>query len=235
MIRFVMAMVFAGFAGVAMGQEAAPSIVVNATGSVARAPDRAVVRLAVETTAKTAQEATRENAAKMAAILGRLNKAGIPKQQVRTVSYDLSPRYDHSDRRKPDPEPIGYMAHNMVEVVVDDFDKTGGVIDQAIQAGANRVAGVQFQVKDAEGAYLEALKMAVSAARTRAQVVAEAVGCDLGPPLEINAGSYGPAPVFKAARAEAMMMADTAIEGGQIEISAQVTMRYAISGKREKQ
>jgi uncharacterized protein YggE len=208
-------------------EEQVPAIVVSASGSISREPDRAVVRLAVETVAKTAVDATKENAMKMASILKGLLKANIPKQAVRTISYDLSPRYDQSENRKSNPEPIGYMAHNMVEVVVDEFDKTGMVIDLAIQAGANRVAGVQFEVKDYESAYREALQNAVKAALARAKVIAHASGYVLGKPLEISVSSYHPGPVFKAARAEAMMMSDTSIEGGQIEVVADVTVRYS--------
>lgn len=149
-------------------------LTVVGTGTIEREPERAVVRLAVESEAPTAREASQANAELMEAVIEAIHDAGIPEDDVRTESYQLNPVY----RRPPTgqggtPEIGAYRAVNMVEVTVDDLDRLGRVIDAAIGAGANRVASLSFELRDHESARRAALEQAVANARAEAEAVAE--------------------------------------------------------------
>lgn len=204
------------------------TVTVSATASVQRRPDQAAVMVAVETHAQTAQAAVQQNAAHMNALMATLRKQGIPAEHIRTVGYDLSPEYEQ--RTGPStgaPKIIGYRAQNTVQVVVDGVDKVGPLLDAVVASGANRIAGINFQLSDPLAARADALKAAVAQARREAEAVATAAGQRLGDVLDLSTGAEapGPRPMF-AARAEAM--APTPISPGQLEVSATVTAVYAL-------
>lgn len=219
-------------------QERPPrSITVTAYSSVQRAPDRAVIMLAVESQAENAQEAARQNAERMTRVIDALRGAGIPEQRIRTVTYDLQPVYSQPPREPRmeewQPRIVGYRAINMVRVEVDDVQRTGGVIDAALNAGANRVDGTSFVLRDSDAAYNEALQQAVQKARAQATAAAQAAGQQLGQPLSIQVGGYAPPPPpMPAYRGVAMdaMAASTPVQGGELEIGASVTITFELIG-----
>lgn len=212
-------------------QEPAPdaprTLDVNASASVSRAPDRAVVELAVETLAETARAATAGNAEAMTAVLEALESLGIERADIQTRAVSLTPRYD---RRTSDEEPaiVGYQAMNRVAVPVADVDRVGRVIDAAVGAGANRVLGIRFELTDPEAAYHEALQRAIAQARREAEVAASALGETLGPAIRVSTGGLstppGPMPELMAARA----MADTPVQPGDLSVGATVHITYRL-------
>ena len=202
------------------------SVQVTTSGSVSRAPDRARVLLAVETSDRTAQKATEQNATSMSRVLSRLKRSDLTKAEVRTLGFRLSPRYDHEDRRRI--EPVGYVAANTIQVTVDDVDMAGRLLDAALGAGANRVTGLTFELRDPESAYLAALEKAMAAAGRQAKVLAAAAGQELGPPIRI-ATSGGVRPVEIARTQAFARAAATPIEPGNVTTTATVTATYALA------
>lgn len=205
-----------------------PTIEVSASASVSREPDLAVVRLSVETFSKTALEATQQNAEKMSRLNKALKKMRIDALHIRTTNFQVDPQYDYKDGRQRDPRPIGYRVHNTVEVEIVDIKQVGKVIDGAINAGANRVMGLVFQVKDSEKAYQMALSMAMKRAKEQAQAIAMGGDVKLGDLIWVSTSGRMPAPVYKTMRAESMMASDTSISSGELDISANVNVKYRI-------
>lgn len=208
------------------------TIQVSATGTVAATPDQVTLSLAVETTAANAADAARENASKMQRITKALDGLGIPKDHIATTSYDLQPQYARSRPEEQDKPPsiTGYRASNMLQVTLDDVTLPGRVIDASIAAGANRVAGLSFGLKDPAPARLEALRRAMQSAQQQARVLADAAGQTLGPPVRLST-EESPLPVARApvylARAMASA-APTPVESGQLEVSARVDAVYRL-------
>jgi uncharacterized protein len=212
------------------------TVTVNANATVEREPERAVILLAVESPATTAQAAAQANATKMDALIAALRRRGISGPLIRTVSYQLQPEYarDRAPTTQGPPRIVGYRAVNMVQVTVDTVARAGGVIDAAIQAGANRVAGLSFELKDPQAARNEALRLAITRARAEAEVMAEAAGQRLGLPLNISTGGYA---VPRYARqmdmvSESMAQAaPTPIEAGTLTVQANVTIIYKLENR----
>jgi uncharacterized protein len=201
---------------------------VNAVGTVLRAPDRAVVQLAVETLAETAAEASTRNAATMEQVLAALRRAGVPDARIRTTRIELHPRYDH---RRPEGPPllVGYQAVNQVMVRLDELALVGRVVDAGVQAGANRVAGIQFEISDPEAAYHEALDEAIGRAAAEAARIAAALGEPLGPALHVASGRTGPpTPMLRRGMAEFDMAAATPVQPGELEVTATVSITYRL-------
>lgn len=206
-----------------------PQIVVSGRGEVQVAPDRAQVQVGMETQAKTAVLASQENNRKQAAILAAIRALGIPASQIQTLNYSVMPiqRYDEKTQRVVID---GYQVSNIVQVVTDKIEQAGPIIDAALTNGGNRVAGLDFLVKDRAKAQETALTKAVESARRQAEVAARAAGGQIAELLELNINEYErPQPRAMMAMAK-MEMADAAaptpVNEGMATVAVSVTTRW---------
>ncbi|HLU24711.1 MAG TPA: SIMPL domain-containing protein [Longimicrobiales bacterium] len=208
------------------------TITVTASGTITREPDRATILLAVESFAATAREAADSNATRMQAVIAALRRLGLTQEQIRTQSYDLYPEYDYDRQGATGEERLrGYRARNMVRVTLDDVARVGQIIDGAIAAGANRVAGLNFELRDPAAARADALRSAVESARIEAEAIAAAIGRPLGPVISVNTGGPIAIPVPMASRMvmdAAVSAAPTPVEPGSLQVTATVTVIYRL-------
>lgn len=228
----------------AQGAPATPAeprtVTVSATATVSRAPDQAQILVGVESFASTARAAAQDNATKMDALIKTLKGAGIPADDIRTVSYQLNPEYDYPQPRPgqtttEEPKLRGYRAVNQVQVTVDSVPRAGPLLDAVIQSGANRVNGISFQLKDPEAPRLDALRKAVAQARAEAEALADASGNRLGAVLEMTTGGGVRPVVMREMAAKTYSMNEppppTPVEPGDLEISASVTMTFRLESR----
>jgi uncharacterized protein YggE len=205
--------------------QAPPFIEVSGSAVVEVAPDRAQVSFAVETRAEVAADASAANATAMNRVLTALRGARLPDLEVETYGYTLQPQYSQDQARVR--AIAGYAAYNNVRATISAVDQVGRLIDVAIGAGANQVASISFLASDTEPARAQALAEAVRNARAQAEVIAGALGFELGPPLEIRGGAERPMPMpivaMRAVQADA-----TPIEAGDQSVSANVSVRFAL-------
>lgn len=218
----VLAAVTAAFAtqgaqGVA-GEEG-NSIVVQGSASISAVPDKLELSFGVESQAATAKAALAANSAEMRKVIAAIKAAGAT--DVKTVSVSLSPRY----REGGDIQ--SYVASNSVSATVATVGKAGTVVDEAVEAGANQVYGPSGTVTAQAALYRQALKGAVADARTRAQALAEAAGVTLG--RVTNVVEQGGGPVYALAERSKAAGDATPIEPGTQNVSATVTVTFAIS------
>ena len=207
----------------------APQIVVTGRGEVQVAPDRAQVQVGMETQARTAALASQENNQKQTAILTAIRALGIPASQIQTLNYSVMPiqRYDEKTQRVVID---GYRVSNIVQVETDKIEQAGPIIDAALTSGGNRVAGVDFVVKDRAKAEESALIKAVESAQRQAEVAAKAAGGQIAELLELNINEYErpqPRAVMAMARMEmADASAPTPVSEGMATIAVSVTTRW---------
>lgn len=203
-----------------------PTINVNATATVERQPDRAVLNLAVVSEGETAETASQANANLMTRVITALRDLGLSGSAIRTASLFVHPMY--ANARNDQPRITGYQASNSVQVTIDSIPRVGRITDAAIAAGANQVSGLSFELKDPDAARREALGMAIARARAEAEAVAAAAGRSVGPALLIDVEPIAGGPVFRAmaGRAEMAQPVQTPVEPGTIEISATVRVTY---------
>ncbi len=212
------------------------TIRVSGVGEVRVQPDLATIQFGVETTGATAQEAGQANAAAMDRVIRALTDAGVSRENIRTSGYSLYPEYAQQQPR-PTSEPetpriIGYRAMNQVAVRTTDMERIGRLIDVGLQAGANRMHGVSFEVQNGDAAQSEALRRAVDAARRSAETMASALGVRLGPVLDASTSSEPVRPLYRMA-AERMAMdaygaAPTPIEPGEQTVTATASLIFGI-------
>jgi uncharacterized protein YggE len=206
----------------------ASTIFVTGRGEVQVAPDRARVQVGMETQARTSQLAAQENNRKQAAILAAIRKLGIPDANIQTLNYTVNPvqRYDEKLQRVVID---GYQVTNIVQVETDRLELAGPIIDAGLSSGANRVAGLDFIVKDRAKAQDKALTDAVTSARRQADVAARAAGGMIVELIELTINEFErPEPrgmVAMAMKAEAAD-APAPIASGTNTISVSVGTRW---------
>lgn len=221
-------------AGTASSQEtqiATGSITMEGRGTVAVAPDMAVITTNVVSTAETAADALSKNSASISKVIDAIKGAGIEAKDIQTRGFGIYPRYERvtngSDRQ---PNIVGYEVRNGVEVNVRDLAKLGGLLTLVVESGANSVDGIRIEVSDPAQKLDEARKKAVEAARHKAEVFASAAGAELGDIISITeTGTQMPQPLMM--RAGSMMAASAEavpIETGEETIGANVTIRWML-------
>ena len=212
-------------------QQEPGTIQVTGQAQVSVPPDMVRIAFAVETEAPTAREASARNAATMDAVVEALRRSPVDGLTIETYGYDLQPVYRRATATEIR-QIEGYRAQNNISVTMKDVSAAGSLIDIAVDAGANRVASLRFQVSDPGPARLRALREAVAMAQEEARTIADAMGVPLGPPLEVQGGSNLPrGQELARARMEFQSDASTPIEAGLQMISASVTITYRLGSQ----
>lgn len=208
-----------------------PSITVSGDATVSAEPDQAEIDIGVVTQARTAPDATKENAERLARVLAEIKKQLGKGDEVKTSGYSLAPNYRYPQGGKP--EIVGYTASNTLRIKTTNLNLVGRLIDSAMQAGANNVNRLVFTLKDELAAQLGAMKMASAKARAKAEAVAVALGLKIVRIVSVNEGERMVQPIYRqamAARAEAAS-APTPVEPGTVEVRSTVSMTVEVSDK----
>ncbi|MDD1705659.1 MAG: SIMPL domain-containing protein, partial [Methanoregulaceae archaeon] len=208
-------------------------ISVTGNGEILTAPDTGLATFGVQTENADVKTAQQENARIMDGMISALLAAGIPRDDIQTVSYTIYPVYD--DNARPFGQKIKYyQVTSMVQVTVRDVARTGEIIDIAVNNGANQVSSVGFSLSPEKEKTLraQALTLAVANARSDADVTAAATGVVITGVKSINVGSvYVPVYYdnrFGGAAEMKTTAVPTPIEAGQIRVTAQVSISYLI-------
>jgi uncharacterized protein YggE len=235
----IAAAVLAGCAGGAFAQAETPSATSNDTGNSDRTlsvsgsgkvyltPDIAYVTIGVHTENADAKKAVSDNNAGAKKVIDSLKTLGIDAKDIQTTNFSIYPQQQYDNQGKPTGK-ITYIVDNSVFVTVRDLEKIGDVLDQSVEAGANSISGIQFDVADKTAAESQARSAAVDDAANKAQELANAAGVSLGPVMTINESiSGGPLPKFEA-RAAMVAESPVPVEAGQMVLTINVNMIYQI-------
>lgn len=166
---------------------------VTGAGRVSVTPDIATLGIGVETSAETVGEAMNEAATSMQAVIDSLTAAGVVEDDIQTLTFDVSTRYEWNDRLRRS-EMVGFTVTNTVRATVRALDTIADVIDGAVQAGGDnaRVGGLSFSVEDTEDAERAARELAMEAAREQAGQLAALAGVDLGEAFFVSESGAAP-------------------------------------------
>lgn len=201
-------------------------VTVFGRGEVRVTPDMATVQIGVETNAPTTQEALAQNSAQVQALIERVRQLGIAERDVQTSGFNIYPTYDQQGRSV-----TGYTVSNMVLVTIRDLDQAGALLDQVVQAGANRVYGVSFGISDPAKAEAQARTAAMQNARERAEQLAQSGNANLGAVLVISEaignGPIVPLPAMMSDKVAEGGMA-VPVQAGEQVISLQIQVTYEL-------
>lgn len=232
----VVALVAAGTAGAVLttsssGQTAQHAgdrtVTVSGEGTASAAPDRAVVVAAVVVEGDDPAAIRDDLATGAENLRSALEEAGVPDSQVTTGEYNI--RENHAPR--PESESAAqYRGVHAFEVELDDTDDTGAVVDAAAGAGAE-IQTVRFTLSEESRADLrdEALTSAMADAERQAGTIADASDLRVTGVASVDATSGRVRPFTIEAAADSTD-GGTAIESGDVSVSASVTVVYNATG-----
>ncbi len=203
------------------------TITVDGTGRVKVTPDVADITLGVRIQKERAGQAAAAAAASMTKVVAALIAAGIPEEEIQTVSLSLNPVYDYNGNP---PKVVGFEAVNLVSVRIRDIAGVGAVVDAATDAGATSIDGISFSLEDTTAVATQAREAAVASARAKADTLAAAAGVEIVGVLSIaESAGYAPQPVYYARAEMAMDAAGTPVLAGTVEIAVNVMISYEIA------
>jgi uncharacterized protein YggE len=200
---------------------------VGGEGRVSVKPDVAVVIAGVEVHGKLLAPTVAEASTRLRRVLDAVAKLGVQERDVQTARHDVQVERPWVEGRPG--EITGYTVADEVRIRVRDLSKVGAVLDHVVQAGANAVRGLSFEREDPSTPRAEALGRAVAAARAKAEAMARAAGVTLGEVVAIDeGGGVRPLPMVRADAAKVMSAEGAPVAPGELEVSAEVSMTFAI-------
>ena len=207
-----------------------PVVVVRGEAEVRTPPDVAFITLATEHRANTAKDAQAQGATAMSAVQQRLTAAGVAKDAIRTLSYDLQPQVDYVNGKQV---ARGFLARNVIEVRVDQVTRVGELLEIVVTAGGTTVQGVRFDVKDRTQLERQAISRAVADARARAVAAAEGAGTTIVAVVRIEESGVVSRPIEPpmmrmAADSIAAAPPPPPIAAGEVVVRATVTLTASI-------
>jgi len=217
-------------------------LVVSGVGEVQRKPDFATITVGFEGQEATARAASAKAGAAIEAIGKAINALPLPgEKQIQTGSVDLAPVYDPQPvdsvgRPTGQPKLSGYRASSTMQIRTADAKSIGVIIDAATGAGANRIFGVSFGLKEALQAREEAIRLAAASAAAKAETLAGALRLKIDGVLTATTSDpdqgrfYGRNMTANMAQAEGGF--SEAIEPGMVTVRAEVSVTYLISAKQ---
>ena len=203
---------------------------VSGSGEAFLAPDIAYIYIGVHTENTTAAEAVTENTSRTQELIQALQEFGIDPKDIRTTNFSIYPmdRFDPATGM-PSGEKV-YAVDNTVYVTVRDLARLGDLLDTAVQAGANTVNSVQFDVADKDEALQQARAEALKDAQAQAQALAQSAGLSLGEIRSINFLDAQPYPIFDGRGGGGGAVAEGAvpIQPGQLTFTVNVSVTYEL-------
>jgi uncharacterized protein len=189
-------------------------------------PDQAQIDIGVVTQAKNAPEATKENAEKLTRVMNEVKKLLGKGDEIKTANYSLNPNYRYPQGGKP--EIVGYTATNVLHIQTSGLENVGKLIDAAMQSGANTIQRLVFTLKDEHSAQLQALRVASTKAKAKAEEMANALGLKIIKILSVTEGERGVRPIVmpqqRVTQMDVAAAAPTPVEAGTIEVRSSVIL-----------
>jgi uncharacterized protein YggE len=234
----VLAIVFVSFfsAGTLQAQQQVvlpPLVNVSGQGEVKVQPDEIILNLGVEVRDRNLEEARKQNDKKVAAILTYLRKNGVDPKHVQTTYMSVQPIYTGDQYGQSTPE--FYLAQKTMTVTIKNIGKFDEVLAGVYKAGANRVDGIHYRSTELEKHREQARKLAVNAAKAKAQALSSELGTRIGKVYAITESSSEghPRPFYGAYNKMMEMAQDVSADGptispGQITITANVQVSFTL-------
>ncbi|MBA3471105.1 MAG: SIMPL domain-containing protein [Herpetosiphonaceae bacterium] len=221
------------------------SIQVSGAATINVVPDRVEIKLGIESTDPTAQGVQDKSLQSLQALMAALQGIGVDKKDIATDTYVVYPVHKSYDEIKI----TGYRIDLMIAITLRDPSKTSDVLTATFKAGANKVINVEFYTTELRKYRDEARKLALQAAKEKADLLTGGVGAETGCVLNIQEQSrsnyygwwngYGSSQnlwsqntvqnaMSDPSQAESGETDDGPISLGQVAVRAEVSVQFAI-------
>lgn len=222
-------LVLAGCATAPATAEIKPQLTVSGTGLVRVTPDTASINLGVSTQDTDVAQAVAASNLAAESIIEAVKALGVAPEDVRTTYFNVSPQPMYDQNGQPTGQTT-YWVNNTLVVTLRQVDQLGVVLQAAVDAGANSINGITFDLTDKTQAEEKARQAAIADAQQRAERLASAAGASLGEIISIFTGSYsyGAINYVEAAPSGNVGTGTVPIAPGTFDVRIDVTLSYAL-------
>jgi len=196
--------------------------------SVDAVPDLARLRVAISQTRATPNEAFEVTRTRVNQVREALRRHEIPDKAVSTSRLNLQSvwNFTGSERKFG-----GYVCTASFVIELRELDNLETVLVDVVDAGANEVSGVEFDVSTKKELRAKARAAAVVAAREKAELYAQAAGTRLGHVIhikDIDSDSGWVQQTYRGARDASLSSGEGDLAPGKINISAGVVLGFSL-------
>jgi uncharacterized protein YggE len=214
------------------------TITVTGEGEMFAIPDTATFTFSVEAEANDVTTAQEQVTTKTNTLIDFLKKQGVADKNIKTVNYQINPRYEYHDTTSgavyaPGERVLaGYDVMQTIEVKTEDTDLAGTLLTGVGQNGATQVSGLSFTIEDEDAVQAQARRQAIEKAEAQAREIADALGVRLVRVVNFAETTNNPQPypavMYDSAMAAGAERAVANVPTGENRVVSNVQVTYAI-------
>jgi len=167
-----------GFAGQAV--QADRQITVSGSGSVTLAPSYATFTATLERHAQTASAAQDAVEQGVRQAVAAIRTSGLADEAITAEHIRIEPRYRYVPQTNERLED-GFTSSRKLLIKIDNIESLSAIIGALASAKVGSISPPEYASNATDAAYEQALTLALEQARSRARVLAQAAGGQLGP------------------------------------------------------
>lgn len=214
-----------------------PLITVTGQAEVRVPPDEVLFNLAVENVDKDMLVANKKTDDSVKQILAIARRHNVKPEDVQTSQINVQPKYNTDDleyeaRRNVRRVLIGYQVSKTVAIRLRDISRFDEMLADILKAGITSLSNLEFRNSQIRKHRDEARRMAMRAAKEKADLMAREIGQSIGPAYSIteNVINYRPSGTLQNVSSDAggATESDSALAAGTLSVSAQVTVRFRL-------
>lgn len=209
-------------------QDACPDprlISVTGTAEINLPPDEVTLRMAIDTQDKDLAVAKSKHDARSKKVIALARSVGVEAKDISTTMLSMEP--DYSEEKVP--RFLGYEVSQTIAITLKDLSKYESLMTKLLDAGANRVNGVDFHLADPRKVREEARAKALRAAKEKAVAMAAELGQTVGKPWEISEEDSGWRGSNLTANASFGMPSHQVADSDSTVAPGQVTIRVSVN------
>ncbi|TRZ45300.1 SIMPL domain-containing protein [Robertkochia solimangrovi] len=201
-----------------------PFISVTGEGVVSVTPDYVVLKLRVENEGNDLKEVKSANDKTIDGLIKYARKNSIEAKDVHTEYLNLNKNFNYQTKQ------YSYVANQSVSVVIRDMSRYSALVQGFLETGVNRIDGINFKSSKMEEITREARLKAVSDAKAKAELYAEALGQKIGRAIQITEPLDGSSPILrsKAVAFDAEGSAMETIAVGEMQMDKKITVVFEL-------
>jgi uncharacterized protein YggE len=204
---------------------------VTSEGAVYVTPDEVSVSFGVTSSSADLDKVKAEVDQRTTELVRAIKDAGVPAEQIQTAQVDVSLSYQDWQKRTG----RKYVATRNYQVKLKDVSMLAKVMNAAFENGANMMGGVSYGSSELRQQKDEARKLAIRAAKEKAELLAGELGAKVGRVLTIVEASdtvvpWGPGRMTNmlVGAAAAVGTTEESLPTGKIAVRASVTVAFEI-------
>jgi uncharacterized protein YggE len=208
------------------------SVIVMGSAQQLVQPDRVVVSLGLSVVAADAATALDQVSERSITLGDRLSQLGFDRRDWVTDGVTVAEEWEY---RRDQNTLVGHRAATAITVTIDEPDRLPTLLRLAVGDAGAQVRNLVWEVDAEHPVRHELLGRAALDARRRAEAYVTALGMRLGAVDVVSEMPIAPGPVPMAMAEQMPMMhamktsgGEMTVNAGQIELSAQVHVRFAI-------